>query len=196
MNYRKVPFMPTMHGLAGYDALSPGNFMGAVTAPAAKPVKVTLRASTTLAPGFPGFLAWLAGAHPNLYNVIKVQYPNLSLYTQYGNPGTLLGQDTSLSPINVTATMLPAYQPAATPASGGFFSDLASSLATLAPTVLATVDQQNIFNAQLSRAKAGLPPLNTSSYGLPSMQGAVNTLMLPVIVIGGLVAFLIFRRKR
>ncbi len=190
MNYRKVPFMN------GYDALYPDR--GFLAGASAKPVKVILRASRTLAPGWPGFMAWLSRAHPQLFSLVQVRYPNLALYTQNGDPaavipGMLAGVGDLLSPVNVTASTI------ATPSnsSGGFWSGLASSLTQLAPTVIATVDQQKIFNTQLSRAQQGLPPLDTTSYGLPSMTGAISALTTPVIVIGALgLGFLILRRKR
>jgi len=197
MNYHKVPFMH------GYNALYPGEgFLSGASAPA-KLTKVMLRASTTMAPGWPGFMAWLASAHPQLFSLVQVRYPNLALYTQNGDPASVipgmmsgLGQTDTLTPIDVTATMLPASS-ASSGSSGGFWAGLASSLTSIAPTVIATVDQQKIFNTQLSRAQQGLPPLNTSSYGLPSMSGAFSMLTMPVmLVIGGGLLFVLSRRKR
>lgn len=194
MNYRKVPFMH------GYDPVSPGE--GFLSGPAsAAPTKVILRASKTMAPGWPGFMAWLAQNYPSLYTQMQVLFPNLAIYTQHKHPAAYvtglsggLG-DTSLTPIDVTAQTLP-VPGSSTSSSWG--DQLVSAISSLAPTVIATVDQQKIFNTQLSRAQQGLPPLDTTGYGLPSMQGAVNTLMMPVILIGGgliLVATLGRRRR-
>jgi len=199
MNYRKVPFMN------GYDPMYPGAGFLSGAAPA-KPVKVILRASRTLAPGWPGFMAWLAGAHPQLYALMQVRFPNLALYTQNGDPASVipgmmhgLGATDSLTPIDVTAqTMaLPSYGSSGG-SSGGWASDLVSALTSAAPTVISTIDQQKIFNTQLSRAQQGLPPLNTGSYGLPSMQGAFATLTTPVmLMVGvGVVALIAMRRGR
>ncbi|MHB8414595.1 MAG: hypothetical protein ACYDDA_03820 [Acidiferrobacteraceae bacterium] len=183
----------------GYNPIEPaGGFLSGATAPA-KPVKVVLRASKTMAPGFPGFFAWLAKAHPDLYTLIRVRYPNIAYYEQYLDPAPILeglGQSTDLTPIDVTATTLPTLSDTTSSSSGGWASDLVNALTSAAPTVIATVDQQKIFNTQLSRAQQGLPPLNTSSYGLPSMTGAISALTTPVIVIGALgLGFLILRRR-
>jgi hypothetical protein len=191
MKYAKVPFMH------GYDASAPGEgFLSGSTKPA-KPTKVILRASKTMAPGWPGFFAWLAQNYPTLYNQLRVQFSNLALFNQYSHSGAMVPglSGDSLTPIDVTATTLP--MPDSSGASSPSWSDqLVSAISSLAPTVIATVDQQKIFNTQLSRAQNGLPPLNTTSYGLPSMQGAVNTLMLPVIVLGGGVLLIATMRKR
>ena len=197
MNYRKVPFMN------GYDPLNPG--AGFLSGPAAaKPVKVILRASRTLAPGWPGFMAWLAQAHPQLFSLMQVRFPNLALYTQNGDPAPViagmmhgLGQDTSLTPIDVTAQTLP-MPDYSSGSSGGWASDLVNALTSAAPTVISTIDQQKIFNTQLSRAQQGLPPLNTTSYGLPSMQGAFATLTTPVMLMigAGVVGLMVLRRRR
>lgn len=186
MNYTRVPFMN------GYDSIHPGGgYLGATAAPGA-PVKVILQADNTKAPGFPGFFSWLANAHPSLYDQIRVRFPNLSLYEQWTNPAPFLGASDALTPIDVTAqTMSPVSA-----ASPSIFDQIVSSLSSLAPTVIATVDQQKIFNAQLGRAQSGLPPLNTSSYGLPSMQGAVSTLIWPVVIVGGGLWLLASRRRR
>lgn len=179
----------------GYDALSPGGGFLSGPAPApSKPVKVLLRASTTMAPGWPGFFAWLAVNQPVLYSQIRVRYPNLSWYNQYTNPSPIMsGLGDSLTPIDVTAQLMPTT-PA--PSSGGWASDIASALTSLAPTVIATVDQQKIFNTQLSRAQNGLPPLNTTSYGLPSMSGALSTLTSPLILVLGLGGLFLFAGRR
>ena len=194
MNYQKVPFMN------GYDPLHPGDgFLGTVSS---APTKVILRASTTLAPGWPGFMAWLAGAHPNLFALMQVKFPNLALYTQNGDPAPAIAGmraglgDTSLTPIDVTAQQMPLPMTTDT-SSGGWASQLVSALTQAAPTVIATVDQQKIFNTQLSRAQQGLAPLNTSSYGLPSMAGAFSTLSTPILLVGGLgVLLLVMGRRR
>ncbi len=195
MNYRKVPFMN------GYNAMYPGEGFLSGAEPPAKPVKVMLRASTTLAPGWPGFMSWLATAHPQLFALVQVRYPNLALYTQNSDPAPVIqnmisGLGQSLTPVDVTATMLPTSTSASS-GSTGFWAGLASSLTSIAPTVIATVDQQKIFNTQLSRAQQGLPPLNTSSYGLPSMSGAFSMLTMPVmLVVGGGLLFILSRRKK
>ena len=188
MNYRKVPFMN------GYDPLNPG--AGFLSGPSVAPRKVILRASRTLAPGWPGFMAWLATAHPSLYALMQVRFPNLALYTQNGEPAPVIAGlgDTSLTPVDVTAQMLPT----SSGSSGGWASDLVNALTSAAPTVISTIDQQKIFNTQLSRAQQGLPPLNTTSYGLPSMQGAFATLTTPVMLMvgAGIVGLMVLRRRR
>lgn len=194
MNYKQIPFHA---GMAGYDADAPGE--GYLSGPSSKGVKVILRGSKTMPPGLPGFFQWLSAAHPDLYAQMHVRYPNLALYLGDQSPAPVLAGmgDTSLTPIDVTAqTMTAPSDVTSSGTSQGIFSQIVSSLSQLAPTVIATVDQQKIFNTQLSRAQNGLPPLNTSSYGLPSMQGAVNSLLLPVVLVGGGIALLAFAKRR
>ena len=73
-----------------------------------------------------------------------------------------------------------------------------NALTSAAPTVISTIDQQKIFNTQLTRAQQGLPLLNTTSYGLPSMQGAFATLTTPVMLMvgAGIVGLMVLRRRR
>ncbi len=189
MQYRTIPFM------GGYDASLPGDsFLGSAGAIAA-PVKVILQADNSKLPGWPGFFSWLAENHPSLYGQMRVRFTNLALFNPPVTNGIQgLGADptitTDLGPIVSDIPTINVTTPSLT-------DQIVGAITSLAPTVLATVDQQKIFNAQLNRAQNGLPPLNTSSYGLPSMQGAVNTLMTPILIIGGLgLGFLLLRKRR
>jgi hypothetical protein len=77
--------------------------------------------------------------------------------------------------------------------SAGAVANIVSTLAAAAPSILNTVNQQTLFNTQLSRAQAGLPPLNTSAYGIGSTLTAGS--MLPLLLIGGGLAVLLAMRK-
>jgi hypothetical protein len=79
----------------------------------------------------------------------------------------------------------------------GAVAQIVSTLTAAAPSILNTVNQQTLFNTQLARAQAGLPPLNTSAYGLPSsLTSLASGGALPLLLIGGAaVVFMMLSRK-
>jgi hypothetical protein len=60
MNYRKIPF-----ALGAYGPMYPNSSFLSGPAPM---TKVTFRADTSKPAGIPGFIAWLAETHPEVYN--------------------------------------------------------------------------------------------------------------------------------
>ena len=72
-------------------------------------------------------------------------------------------------------------------------SQIVSTLTQAAPSILNDINSQTVFNAQLARAQAGLPPLNTASYGIgTTIAGSA----LPILLIGGgLLAFMLLSKK-
>lgn len=77
----------------------------------------------------------------------------------------------------------------------GAVAQIISTLAAAAPQILSTVNQQTMFNTQLSRAKAGLPPLNTAAFGLTSALS--SSAILPIgIGVAAIAAFMMLRKRR
>lgn len=139
--------------------------------------KVVLSAKKGAAPGFPGFFGWLAATHPELYNRAQVALPSYA--TWYGGSGSganinvpglgRLGADDSSVLQDVAA---PDFSQSAfsigitdsTPLPTSNFADtIANTVKTLASSILPVIGQQKILDIQLQRAKAGLPPLDTSA---------------------------------
>jgi len=77
-------------------------------------------------------------------------------------------------------------------------AQLVSALTTAGQAIVTGVNNQTVFNAQLSRAEAGLPPLNTSAYGLTG-SGLTSALTDPstLLIIGvvGVGLFLMTQKK-
>lgn len=67
------------------------------------------------------------------------------------------------------------------------------TLARSLPALAATYEQKQLLDVQVQRAKAGLPPLNSSQYGLGVNVGLSSQTML---MIGGAIiaGFLLLRR--
>lgn len=154
--------------------------------------KVVLSAKKGAAPGFPGFFGWLAATHPQLYSRVQVALPSYA--TNYGKNGGSasqlagpslvhgpslvprgmggLGADEGLTTFaapDLTALSNPqAFNFGATdstPLPTANFSDtIANTIKTLASSILPAIGQQKLLDVQLQRAKAGLPPLDTTGY--------------------------------
>ena len=190
-----------------------GGFLGAVpTSPT-----VIMRPQPNSPPGFPGFFGWLKTEHPDFYNYAVVALPQYVTMTEGKRTGgaTLaglmgLGDDVdsldtvdlsdisstaaidpgSLATVSVSDTNVPNSTPSGTPApSASVASQIVSTLTQAAPAILSTVNQQQVFQTQLARAAAGLPPLNTSAYGLTGSgtTGISSGALLALLGVGAIV---------
>lgn len=100
---------------------------------------------------------------------------------------------------------------------GNFFSSALNDIKQLAPIYLQTRAQKQILDVQVARAKQGLPPLQTSQLAptvkvqasispanmrtLTTQTGqsivtGMSSLKMPLIIGGGLIAAMLFLRKR
>jgi len=75
-------------------------------------------------------------------------------------------------------------------------AQIVSTLTAAAPSILSTVNAQTVFNAQLARAQAGLPPLNTSAYGLPSSLTALASNPMALILIAAGIGAVVLMSKK
>jgi len=95
------------------------------------------------------------------------------------------------TPVSVSDTSVPNSNPGGTPApSASVAGQIITTLTAAAPAILSTVNQQQVFQTQLQRAAAGLPPLNTSAYGLTtagSVAGIPSGVLLLALGIGAVV---------
>jgi hypothetical protein len=108
-----------------------------------------LKADRNLAPGWHGFMSWLAATHPQIYNQVRVTDPNTVEDIQNDTwPGSYLAGDD--------------------PAQKSALDRLAATITTIAGTVLPIVQQQQIVRAQIKRAKEGMPPLDVGAYVDPN----------------------------
>lgn len=93
--------------------------------------------------GIPGFLQWVKAKHPAIWHAAKYS-PELSG----------LGAATDMA---IAATGGTAQQP-------GTFSKIMTGISDAASKLLPLVQQQQEFQAQLKRAKAGQAPLDLDTY--------------------------------
>lgn len=144
--------------------------------------KVRLHAKEGAAPGWPGFLAWLAATHPDVYNRVAVMSPNfVGAMTSNNNTGSAvlgLSGDATPAPTNVQQFIAVATQAAG--------------------AILPLVQQQKILKMQLQRAQQGLPPLDVGAYIDPNQgvqfglnQGTQRTVLW---LGGGLLAAVVLAR--
>jgi hypothetical protein len=84
------------------------------------------------------------------------------------------------------STSSPTLTPAGT-------AQLVTALTSAGQAIVTGVNNQTVFNAQLSRAEQGLPPLNTSAYGLTG-SGITSALTDPttLLMIAGGIGLLVF----
>lgn len=146
--------------------------------------KVVLSASKNAAPGFEGFFGWLAATHPELFARAQAALPSYA--TNYGKNRsgakiTMAGlgatdsviQDVSLPDFSGQAFNFGVTDSTPLPTSG-FADTIANTVKALASSILPVIGQQKILNVQLDRAKAGLPPLDTSGLIDPNSGLAVG----------------------
>jgi hypothetical protein len=213
----KIPYGPTFASAAPWlSGLGAG-------APAAQ-TTIMLRPQPNAPKGWPGFFGWLAANHPDVYNYAKVALPQrLGTATEghrtggatlagLGFLGDNTGDDTSdpglvtfdAGPIFITPQTVTVPDSGETSAAPVFTAagtaQIVNTLTQAASTLIPTINQQQIFQAQLSRAAAGLPPLNTSAYGLTSggatgFSASIGGL-LPYALIGGAVLVLMSLGKK
>lgn len=74
-------------------------------------------------------------------------------------------------------------------------AQIVTTLTAAAPAVLSDINSQTVFNAQLARAQAGLPPLNTAAYGIGTALTSLGS-MGPVLLIAlGIGAVVLLGKK-
>lgn len=173
---------------------------------------VMLRPKPGAPSGWPGFFGWLAATHPAVYNYAKVALPQRLVVATEGHRtggatlsglGDNTGDDTvdpglltfDVGPIFVTPPTVTVPDSGETAGAPGFTAagtaQIVNTLTQAAATLIPTINQQQIFQAQLSRAASGLPPLNTSAYGLtsggvyPAGFSASIGGLLPFALLGG-----------
>ena len=179
-----------------------------------KATKVTLKAKEGAAPGWPGFLAWLAAVHPNVYSAVEVAQPDIvdAIETAKVSPGARLnGLNFASNPewawnLGSVASPVPAGPVDASPGSvivpGTGVSNSIQSLiqtVTQAGAAYLSLDQQKrVLKMQLDRARQGLPPLDVGAYLDPNQglnvglnTGTQRTLLY---VVGGLGAVFLLSR--
>lgn len=146
---------------------------------------VRLQAKAGAAPGWAGFMGWLADTHPQLYNKVRVMDSDfVQAAEQQSNAGSV-----------ILAGLSGDDAPAPAPSQVQQFLQTATAAAA---AILPLVQQQKVLNMQLKRAQAGLPPLDVGAYIDPNQGMNVGitpatqkTLMY--LVGGGIAAFLVSR---
>lgn len=97
-----------------------------------------------------------------------------------------------------------------------FFSQLTNTVKEVAPTLINLQSQKKILDVQVKRAEQNLPPLDTTQYSpvirvapeitpateqaakniaVESLKGGFKSLAMPLMIGGGLLAFLMLRRR-
>lgn len=109
--------------------------------------KVLLKARKNAAPGYAGFVGWLAATHPDLYARVEATDPRtvLGLRNRQNPAQTLMGDETAAP----SKTALQQF---------------VDTVVSAGAAVLPLVQQQKVLKMQLERAKQGLPPLDVGSY--------------------------------
>jgi hypothetical protein len=74
-------------------------------------------------------------------------------------------------------------------------AQIVNTLTAAAPSVLNDINSQTLFNTQLARAQAGLPPLNTAAYGIGTTLSSLGSAAPILLLGGGLVLFLMLSKK-
>lgn len=144
------------------------------------PTKIMLKSKDGSAPGFPGFIAWLASTHPQVYNMVAVAEPEATQFYESDHAsGSLLSGD----------------EPAPQASRVQQFVDAITSAGS---ALLSLNQQKKILAVQLDRAKRGLQPLDVGAYVDPN-QG-VNVGLNPATrktmlwLGGGLLAAVVLTR--
>lgn len=139
MNYRRIPF------LQGGRLV--GNGLDGLEGRAMKVIRA--KVDTNAAPGWRGFVKWLARTHPQVYNMTKASAPNeVAMIENAGWPGrTLSGDETPPQ---------------------SMIDKLVTSITAAGAAILPLVQQQKLLKIQLARAKAGDKPLDIGAYSDPN----------------------------
>jgi hypothetical protein len=83
------------------------------------------------------------------------------------------------------------------PTMGAGGTDWVDSIAKAASALAMTRQQSELLDVQIDRARRGLPPLDSSQYGLGATVGVSrDTIITAGVVLGGLVLLWNFSRKR
>ena len=205
-------------GVGAYAADQPGGgFLGASQT-------VIMRADPTKSPGFPGLFQWLAEAQPAVFNYVKTTLPpHLISATKVLRTGgatlgfmgdddsdefdaisSATGPDLSTPTFDTSSVAAPSSvaidtgestsSPTPSPAQA---SQIIAAVAQAGQAIVTGVNAQTVFNTQLARAQAGLPPLNTSAYGLTG-SGITSALTSPMglIALGGGILLLVMMSKK
>lgn len=120
-------------------------------------------------------------------------------YSNYVNaPGISMSFDTGTVSTPQYVSVADTGESTGTPAlTSAGTAQLISALTQAGQAVLTGVNQQTIFNTQMSRAQQGLPPLNTSAYGLSSggMTTALSDPTTLLMIGGGVLALVLVMGK-
>lgn len=127
------------------------------------------------------FLSWLQVKQPSVYGLMKVMRKDLL------TTGPLSGLGDSTDPASAT----------------DWVASVTGFLTQVAPAVIQLKSQQSLINANLERAKQGLPPLDASSVtpgvnlGLsPATQSLLMWAGIGALMLGGAYVFLKHGRRR
>jgi hypothetical protein len=205
MNYRRIPFMSRLGAytaplqtdydienigtedaqIGAYDSLSAST--GFLSGP--DKTTVVLRPKAGAARGWTGFMGWVAATHPAIYNYLRASNGDAVQAIEQGRVATQGGYgvgdisaDQALADSLATPTVAAVAPDTST---GATLAQFAQTAVNAASAMLPVYQQQQIFNLQLSRAKAGLPPLDTSNLTANSgLQFGINTSTQKVLLIG------------
>lgn len=139
---------------------------------------------TIKATGAKGFLQWLATENPRTYSRVRDQLSVLIGNGSLGaGPGSGSQQLSGLGdcglcavslPTNLTCSVAPINTCSVTsyaPSSGSSSTNWLSTISTLVQGAETAITANQATQVQLQRAKAGLPPLNLSAYGVSTTPG-------------------------
>lgn len=184
MNYLRIPFVGRTppgitHGLEGL------------------PMKIARIPVANLPPGVPGLVRWIKAAHPTIYRSLGARLAVARPVRLAGLGLASPSDDLSEVKVNVTKIADSA------PAGSSIANTILSTVKDLVTVGLPLYQQQKVFDLQLSRAKAGLAPLDTQALSDASAlrvgvdSGTRNTgLMIAGILAVGGIAWALLRRAR
>lgn len=149
------------------------------------------------APGSAGFIQWLKRDMPKVYQRVKERAPYLITQGLSGLADTATAGTTTFwgsSDVQTLPTVVMPDDVVTAPAasSAGGWAD---TIAKLAGPLITGVQQISLFNTQLSLAKAGKPPLNTSQIRLPTIPLGISLSAggaAPWLIGGGLLVGALF----
>lgn len=126
------------------------------------------------------FLAWVKQYQPDAYAVIMrsgLADPDMiakglsGIYGHSVTPSVIMSD--LRSTVKANSLLQGLGQGAVAPAGDGSTpsTDWGTTISNLASGILTTLNQQKLFNLQLSRAEKGLPPLKVDAVGVPVNVG-------------------------